>query len=354
MGILDKLIGGLNRVDQAVDNTEFRIFRDRRFEQADRLASEGVHNEGVLTGIMQRYNETTETALRVSWFAPELRHAGISIGTGVDRISGLRLGTTLALSVDGDRAALNWDTMARAWHVTAAVTQRAWRNVPDEGVDDTAVDMRVLSRWKKWPRQRGTVESFERRQAFGQSTQNWDIDIRCTDGSTRTVHKDEVPFYVHWFIAPGADVPIVVDPKDPTRAQIDYPVLAEQRAPAGGRWQEPPPPGSMAEQVLNAVAPVSQAARFNTAPMDLTPPPGGLAPIEGVDLQRWALVTASLMTARVKPAEYDAHAAATFGVPAGRWTAIDRQWSARPAQDWKVGAAMGEAVEAARRQLKGK
>ncbi|PZR87180.1 MAG: hypothetical protein DLM67_22755 [Candidatus Nephthysia bennettiae] len=285
MGILDKLIGGLNRVDEAVDNTEFRIFRDRRFEQADRLARDWVRNEGVLTGIKQRYNDATETALRVSWFAPELRHAGVNIGTGVDRISGLRLGTTLALSVDGDRAALDWDTMARGWHVTAAVTQRAWRKVPDEGVDDTAVDMRVLSRWKKWPRQRDTVESFERRHVFGQFTQNWDIAPALRGR-----------FYPNRAEGRGALLRALVH-----RARRGRP---DRHRPEG--------PDACADR-----------------------PPG---PGRATRTRGWSLA---------------GPAAARKHGRVGRWTAIDRTWSARRAQDWKVGAAMGEAVEAARRQLKG-
>ena len=58
------------------------------------------------------------------------------------------------------------------------------------------------------------------------------------------------------------------------------------------------------------------------------------------------------MTARVPPAGYDAYASDAHGVPPGRWTAIDQAWTARQRSDWKVGAAMGEAVTAARKAQK--
>ena len=58
------------------------------------------------------------------------------------------------------------------------------------------------------------------------------------------------------------------------------------------------------------------------------------------------------MTARVPPAGYDAYASEAHGVPPGRWTAIDQAWTARQRSDWKVGAAMGEAVAAARKAQK--
>ena len=49
------------------------------------------------------------------------------------------------------------------------------------------------------------------------------------------------------------------------------------------------------------------------------------------------------------PADYDAYAQ-RHGVPAGRWAAIDAAWQARMTSDWRIGAQMGEALEAARKR----
>src|SRR4051794_36686015 len=76
MGLLDRLINGINRVGGAIDDADEVLWVDRRFAQADRLAAEGVRNEGVLTGIKQRFDDNgTTTTIRLTWFDPNERSA---------------------------------------------------------------------------------------------------------------------------------------------------------------------------------------------------------------------------------------------------------------------------------------
>ena len=84
------------------------------------------------------------------------------------------------------------------------------------------------------------------------------------------------------------------------------------------------------------------------APAEPAAPPG-LDPIEGVSLETWAAVEIGVGRDRVPPAGYDAYAQG-HGVPAGRWAAVDAAWKARMTTDWRVGAAMGEALAAARKR----
>lgn len=345
MGLLDRVINTVNRVHDVVD-VDDRLFMDRRFAQADRLTAEGVSNEGVLTGIKRRFEDgATDTILRLSWFDPAERTCGILLGTG--RVEGLRLGGRYAIRTEDGEAVFDWAAM---WAGLAAPGQRRTGFVPDDGVDDTAFDLRVLGRWKKWTPQRARIESFAQRTALGIPVENVDIALQGADGVRRTDPNELVPFYCAWYVVPGSDVPVVVDPDGGDRAQIDWRRLAIERAADGGRWQDAAPAGSLAEARLTAAPPQAQATA--TGPVDLTPAPGGLEPIEGVDVEKWAEVTAALMTARVPPAQYDAYAAETHGVPPGRWTAIDRAWTARQQSDWRIGAAMGEAVSAARKAQK--
>jgi hypothetical protein len=347
MGLLDRLIGGINRTAQPVENFEYRLFMDRRFAQADRLAAEGVRSEAVLTGIKRRYDEGTEdTIVRLSWFDPQERTCGILLGTG--RREGLRLGASYAIRADEDEAVLDWSAM---WPDTEPPGQRRTRFVPDAGLDDTAFDMRVLGRWKKWTPARARIESFAHKTVLGMPVNNVDIVLQCSDGVRRTNPNEDVPFYGAWFVHPGSDVPVVLDPKGGDRVQIDWRRLAIERAAAGGRWQEPPPAGSLTASRFTAPAPAAPAAGFGT-PVDTAAPAGALTPIEGVSVQQWAEVTAALMTAGVPPAGYDAYATDVHGVPPGRWTAIDQAWTARQRSDWRVAAAMGEAVDAARKARK--
>jgi hypothetical protein len=250
MGLLDRLISAINRTDRAVSDVGYKLVLDRRYGQAARLAEEGRRDEGILTGIKQRYEDSvTNTIVRVSWLGPDERAVGILLGTG--RRHGLRLGATVAIRVEDGRAVLDWARMCEVWGPQPEPGQRRTRFVPDDGVDDQAQDMRVLKRVKTWTPQRGVVETFERRMALGMLTDNYDISVHTAAGAPALVSKNEIPFYAAWFVQPGADVPLVIDPKEPGRAQIDWPALAHEHAVVGGRWQDRPPAGSVADAALS-------------------------------------------------------------------------------------------------------
>lgn len=231
MGILSRLLKGADRVDQAKTDLEFAVFRDRRFEKAEALARAGTSNEAVVTGIKRRLSDgTTETDVRLEWYAPEPRAAAVHYGDDMPLV--VRLGSTVAIRFDGDAAVLDPAAMDDTPGAPADAGRRS-RKVPDQGVDDKSLDMRVLSRLKKWTPETAVVQSFEQRQVFGMATLNWDIVVRRPGGGTATVGRDHVPPYARWFVTPGAEVLIVVDPKDSARA--DRLVFAG-RAARGHRW----------------------------------------------------------------------------------------------------------------------
>ena len=351
MGIFDRIIGAVNRAGEAKEEAEQRVFGDRRFQQAERLAESGTRTEAVITGIRLRLNDTlTDVTLRLTWFDGAPRHAAIALGTG--RLSGLRLGSTVAIRQDGDAAVLDWSAMAPTWCSPAEPGQRRDRKAPDEGIDDRALDMRVLKRLREPDRVRGVISGLSRVTVFGLPSENWDIEIRLPDGSARRSPKDAVPFYAHWFAAPGAEVPVALS--GDSGAQIDWPALAEERAARGGLWTDRPPDGSIAALLLAGAASGSPATGATAAaanpahPIVASPPATG--PAQDVSLQQWAAVTAALMTAGVPPTQYDAFATAEFGLAEGAFTAADAEWQSRMRSDWQVGAALGQAIEDARKQ----
>lgn len=358
MGIWKKLLGAADKVYDAKTDLETRPFRDRRYERAEALAATGDPHQGVVTGIKRRLNDsTTTTDVRIEWFAPEPRVGGLHLGDEMPLV--VRLGSTVAIKTEGDVAVLD----PAAMNGVAGDPGRKARQVPDQGVDDRALDSRVLSRLKKWVPQDATVESFEQVRVMGMLAQNWDIVVTCADGTRATVRRDNVPSYARWFVAPGAVVPVVVDPKDAGRAQVDWPELAERAAVVGGTWQDPPSAGSIAASLLGAAAPgaaptaaPATAEQVTAASMgegaDPTPSAESADAIEGVTVEQCAAVEAALSLARISPAEYDGYAAANLGVPAGRWGAIRSGWEARQRADWRVGAAYGAAYEAAMKDLK--
>ena len=248
MGIFDKLLRGADKVYDAKTTLETEVFKDRRFERAEKLAATGDPNTAVITGIKRRFNDsTTETDIRLEWFAPEPRAAAIHYGSAMPML--IRLGSTVAIKADGDAAVVDPQAMAEAPDPPRDAGRRS-RKVPAQGMDDKALDMSVLSRIKKWMPQDATVESFAQVSVMGMLAENWDIVVACADGTRATVRKDNVPPYARWYVAPGSVVPVVIDPKNPARAQVNWPMLAERAAVAGGTWQEEPPAGSIAAALL--------------------------------------------------------------------------------------------------------
>ena len=124
---------------------------------------------------------------------------------------------------------------------------------------------------------------------------------------------------------------------------------------SGGSWQDRPPEGSIAASLLTTatIAPEASAASIGEG-ADVTPTADSAEAIEGVTVERCAYVEAALSEAGIPPAEYDGYAAQHLGVPAGRWGTIRAGWESRQRTDWRVGAAYGDAFEAARKELRKK
>ena len=71
-----------------------------------------------------------------------------------------------------------------------------------------------------------------------------------------------------------------------------------------------------------------------------------LEAIAGVDLDTWLAVEVGLVADGVPPAEQEAYAVA-HGVPPGAWAEVSKGWSTRARKDFRVGAKVGAAHQAA-------
>ena len=349
MGFLDRVIGAVNKVGTPIDSLTDTI-GPSRYKKGQDLESGGRSVAGRIAGIERKLDDGQDTEL----FALEFTGpdgpvvAGARIRTrGMER---LRLGMPVLLRVDDDgRAVLDWQALCARWGIEfAEPAQRSLRSAPDPGVTDTALDMRVQRHLRKWTPARAKIVSLERRTMFGGvATQNWDLVLQLADGTTTKAGGEVVPFYAGWLAAPGADVPIVLDPKDPGKASVDWPAAANEVADRAGALDDAPPAGSIAAAVEHERSAQPQAATSTTAPLTATEP--DVAPIDGVNLETWAAVEVGIGRDRVAPADHDAYAQG-YGVPAGRWAAVGAAWNARMRADWRVGAKIGEALEAARKK----
>ena len=62
-----------------------------------------------------------------------------------------------------------------------------------------------------------------------------------------------MPFYAGWLAAPGAEVPVALDAKDPAKASVDWAAAAVEAAVRAGGVDDPPPSSSIAEILSGAL-----------------------------------------------------------------------------------------------------
>ncbi|MCU0253996.1 MAG: hypothetical protein MUE47_05595 [Acidobacteria bacterium] len=359
MGMLNRALDALNGRGAALQ--EWDHVNPRGTRRAERILHEGEPATATITGVERRLEDST-TAVFV---ALERR------GLGEPAVSGMRLGTArfqhrLRLGLElpvraepqaGGAALIDWPELGRRWGVEAdgADGQLVSRTVPEAGVRDRATDAREQRALKHPERIRVHLLSLTRRSALGMPTMNWDLTLRDEAGATLESGGFEVPFYASWIAVPGAELPAARDPKRPRRAVIDWAAAAVEAAGRAGTVDDAAPAGSVAAALdlaaREATRGPSAFAATGDAPLPAPPVAAadGLSPIEGVPLELWARVQVGTGVDRVAPSDYDEYAAAR-GVPPGRWAEIDRAWSARMHQDWQLGAAMGEALDAERKR----
>jgi len=275
MGFLDRVLGGANAVYGTW--TDIVHFEDPATAAASKRMAHGDVAPGTITGIYRRYDEVTQDFLAASATdrTGEVHRFGIQVSLGTIAMSRLRLGLLVPLRIDGTKAVLDGPVLGAALGVDLSdPTQRSKRSIPEDGINDAARDVRVLSRLEDWPRSTATITGFTPLLVMGMRTESWDVHVQLADGSAAAAPKESVPFYVQSLVAPGVPVPVAADPTGGTVA-IDWPAFAE--AVSGPSDPTTPPPvGSIAEQhVTNAAADAAEMAALDTSPpTPVAPPPG--------------------------------------------------------------------------------
>ena len=176
------------------------------------------------------------------------RTGGVQVMHGPAHVlARLRLGVeVLVRHSDGDAVVLDWPAMCALWGVADAPAQKRRRKPPGNGVTDKAVDWADQRRLKKWTPRRATITALSRRDGVMGPTLNFDVALRLDDGAQAVAGNTEIPFYAAWLAAPGAEVPVAVDPKDAAKAVVDWAAAANEPSRSPGRLDDPPPDGSAA------------------------------------------------------------------------------------------------------------
>jgi hypothetical protein len=223
---------------------------DLGFKRADSALEMGAAAGATVVGIERKLDDGTATrfvAVAVPT-ASGARTGGVQVMHGPAHVlARLRLGVeVLVRHSDGDTVVLDWPAMCALWGVADEPGQKRRRKPPGNGVMDKAVDWADQRRLKKWTPRRATITALSRRDGVMGPTLNFDVALRLEDGAQAVAANTEIPFYAAWLAAPGAEVPVAVDPKDPAKAVVDWAAAANEPSRSPGRLDDPPPDGSAA------------------------------------------------------------------------------------------------------------
>lgn len=223
---------------------------DPGFKRAESALEKGTAAGATVVGIERKLDDGT-VARFVAVAVPTAngtRTEGVQVTHGPPHVlARLRLGMeVLVRHSDGDAVVLDWPAMCARWGVAGEPGQKRRRKPPENGVTDKAVDWAEQRRHKKWTPGRATVTALTLRDSIMGPTLNFDVALRLADGAQAVAGKTEIPFYAAWLAAPGAEVPVAVDPKDPAKAVIDWAAAANEPGRSPGRLDDPPPEGSAA------------------------------------------------------------------------------------------------------------
>ena len=210
----------------------------------------GAAAGATVVGIEQKLDDGTTTrfvAVAVPT-ASGTRTEGVQVMHGPAHVlARLRLGLeVLVRHGDGDAVVLDWPAMCELWGVADSPGQKRRRKPPDNGVTDKAVGWADQRRLKKWTPRRATITTLSRRDGVMGSMLNFDVALRLDGGTQAVAGNAEIPFYAAWLAAPGAELPVALDPKDPAKAVIDWAAAANEPGRSPGRLDDPPPNGSVA------------------------------------------------------------------------------------------------------------
>ena len=312
---------------------------------AEQVLERGLATRATLVGIAVSYVSGEDSDRRVDDYAlalPTSEVLGVRQRLVPDDL--VRLGMSVVVCVSDGAAVIDWWATLSAQGdrsgQSATYGWKALRTPPSPGIVDS--DKTLAATRKQGVPATVRVESVARRTTmFGMASSTDIAAVVAAEGEEPyrlDTIRGEVAFYASHLCTAGAVLPAWVRPPRLDRVAIDW-AAAAQRDPGVGRPPGLPRPVEEPEPVLTAEQ-LDPRAAIDTA---------SRVSVEGVDLTTLVTIQAGLVHDRVPPAKHDEYAQA-HGIAPGRWAAVAAAWHQRCMSDWQVGAAYGEAIQAALRQ----
>ena len=316
--------------------------------KGEQVFTRGERSNGRIVGIEVTEVTRDEHNVRVDEYAVEVAAAPVftaGVNQNLRPDDAIRLGMPVVVRHLDGNVVIDWPATCDGG---PGIVWAATKNPPAPGIVDNSLGLDKARR--KGTGASATIDRASVEDAFFGMAQMLQLDLTVRaeglEGYQVQAKKVKVPHYATHLCLEGTVLPVWVNPERLDRVTIDWPVAAmtdpgigkppaEVLAGVGNVFSGKGP----ATSVLNVADDRPLAADVSTSH----------TPINGVSFQTWVDVEAGLERDRVRPADYDGYAQ-QHGVPAGAWAGAVAGWQKRMMTDWRLGAAYGEAYEAARKR----
>ncbi len=315
----------------------------------EKVMERGTPAPAQLAGIQVRYVSDDNSTRRVDEYAVQFAGGIVGIRQMLLPDDMVRLGMPLTVLVHDGAGYIDWAATCAAAGTAGTNEKYRWKalkEVPAAGIVDE--EDRLTGNRKKGGPATVTIEAIERRSVmFGLGSA---IDVRAgiVTASGQSYVADiknvSVAFYATHLCVVGATLPGWVRDNKPDKVAIDWPAAAQANPGVGV------PPVEELRRDRTQVETASMGAQIDVrAEVDNA---ANTTLIEGVSLETLAAIEVGTVKDRVPPKDYDDYAI-RYGLAPGQYTAATAALQQRMRSgDWKVGAAYGEAVTAARKRAK--
>jgi len=309
----------------------------------EKVLTKGTQEVGVLAGVHFKYESDSETLMPVQHYAIALA-GGRTVGVRQKLVpyEPVRLGMQVAVRTLDDAAVIDWAaTLAASGQAgsTELFKWKAMKEPPAPGIVDEIPQL-TAARKKHTHANLRITAIRPRSAAFGLSTAiDFEVVVTITGSEPYALELKNVavPCYAGHLPVAERSLPCWVNDRRLDKVVIDWPSAA----------MADPGVGRPTVQLIPAAPPVQAMAAGPAAGVreQVDAVDQGIR-IGGITMSTLVEVEAGLVRDRVAPADYDGYAQ-QYGVAPGTWASAAAAWQQHMRTDWRVGAAYGEALEAA-------